>query len=242
MALAPWYTAEVFDIRDETKNTKRFFCRVRELDRLDFKPGQFLTFDLPIHEKKTLRRRSFSIASAPNGSNEFELVITRQPHGLASEYLWTRVHIGSELSFTGPSGIFTLPGKIETDLCFIATGTGIAPFRSMLLDLVNHPRAITNIDLIFGTRYLHDVLYREEMEALQTALPGFRYHLTLSREHSPEYTGRKGYVHAVYEELFADKRPVHFYLCGWKNMIDEAERRILAMGYDKHNVYIELYG
>jgi CDP-4-dehydro-6-deoxyglucose reductase len=242
MALAPWYTADVFDIRDETKHTKRFFCRARELDRLDFKPGQFLTFDLPIHEKKTRRRRSYSIASAPNGSNEFELVISHQPHGLASEYLWTRVDIGSELSFTGPSGLFTLPEMIETDLCFIATGTGIAPFRSMLLDLVHHPRARKRIDLVFGTRYLHDVLYREEMQALQTTLPDFRYHLTLSREHPPHYAGRNGYVHAVYEELFADKRPVHFYLCGWKNMIDEAKQRILAMGYEKNNIHIELYG
>lgn len=242
MALAPWYTAEVYDIKDETGNTKRFFCSVRELERLDFKPGQFLTFDLPIHEKKPRRRRSYSIASPPNGTNEFELVITRQPHGLASEYLWTRVDIGSALSFTGPSGLFTLPEKIETDLCFIATGTGIAPFRSMLLDLVNHPRPRQNIDLIFGTRFLHDALYREEMEALQSLLPGFRYHLTLSREHSPEYAGRKGYVHSVYEELYADKRPASFYLCGWKNMIDEAEQRILSMGYTKSNIHIELYG
>lgn len=242
MALAPWYTAEVTGIKDETPRTKRFFFRANELDRLDFKPGQFLTFDLPIHEKKPRRRRSYSIASAPSGTNEFELVITRQPHGLASDYLWTRVEAGSSISFTGPSGLFTLPEKIETDLCFIATGTGIAPFRSMLLDIVNHNRSSENIDLIFGTRLLNDALYRDEMESLQTILPNFHYHLTLSREHSPDYAGRKGYVHSVYEELFADKRPANFYLCGWKNMIDEAKNRLLSMGYDKSNIFIELYG
>lgn len=242
MALAPWYSAEVIHIRDANERTRRFFCRIRELEKLDFKPGQFLTFDLPIHEKKTRRRRSYSIASAPNGTNEFEIVISRQPYGLASEYFWTQVHEGTNLSLMGPLGNFVLPEKIETRLCFISTGTGIAPFRSMLLDLVNHPRPTKGIDLIFGTRRLQDALYLDEMEALQNRISNFRYHLTLSQEHSADFAGRKGYVHAVYEDLFADRHPAMFFLCGWQNMIDEAQQRLLAMSYTKQQIHVELYG
>jgi CDP-4-dehydro-6-deoxyglucose reductase len=242
MAMERWFTAELINIIDETENTRRFFFKVPELEILNFKPGQFVTLDLPIHEKKNKRWRSYSIASTPNGSNEFELVIVYVPLGAGTNYLWKEVEIGSIIPFKGPQGKFTLPDVIETDLCFISTGTGIAPFRSMLLDLVNHPRVTKNIYLIFGTRNLSDVLYRTEIESLQRIIPEFKFFLSLSRENSPDYTGFKGYVHPVYEGLFADKRPADFYICGWRNMIDEARQRIAALGYDRKAIHVELYG
>ena len=52
----------------------------------------------------------------------------------------------------------------------------------------------------------------------------------------------KGYVHTIYEELCAAKQPAGFFLCGWKNMIDEAKKRILELGYDKKSIHQELYG
>ena len=242
MALEKWLTAEVIAILDETDNTRRFFFRVPEVEKISFKPGQFITIDIPIHEKKTKRWRSYSISSPPNDTNEFELVIVYVPDGAATNYIWREVKVGSTISFKGPLGVFTLPDNIETELCFIATGTGIAPFRSMLLDLIHHPRPTKNIYLIFGTRFLNDILYREEMEDIQSQLPNFKFLTALSRETSPAYTGHKGYVHPVYEGLFTDKRPAQFYLCGWRNMIDEGKQRLLAMGYDHKQVHVELYG
>ncbi len=242
MALEKWLSAELLSVMDETENTKSFFFKVRELESLPFRAGQFITFDLPISDKKIKRYRSYSIASAPNATNEFELIISYAPNGLGTNYLWNEIKVGSTIPFKGPSGMFTLPEVIENDLCLIATGTGIAPFRSMLLDLKNKNKSTKNIYLVFGTRYYKDVLYREEMEALQKQLPNFKFHFTLSREDAADYTGRKGYVHPLYEELFAENRPANFYLCGWRNMVDEAEKRIMAMGYERKNIHVELYG
>jgi CDP-4-dehydro-6-deoxyglucose reductase len=78
------------------------------------------------------------------------------------------------------------------------------------------------------------------MRQLEQELTDFHYMPTLSREDNG-WTGRKGYVHMIYEEL-AHKQPAHFFLCGWKNMIDEAKHRILALGYDRHDIHQELYG
>lgn len=242
MALEKWLSAELLSVMDETENTKSFFFKVRELESLPFRAGQFITFDLPISDKKIKRYRSYSIASAPNATNEFELIISYAPLGLGSNYLWNEIKVGSTIPFKGPSGMFTLPEVIENDLCMVATGTGIAPFRSMLLDMKNKNNSTKNIYLIFGTRYLKDVLYKKEMETLQIQLPNFKFHFTLSREDAADYTGRKGYVHPVYEELFADKRAATFYLCGWRNMVDEAEKRIMAMGYERKDIHLELYG
>ncbi len=112
-----WLTAEVTGITDETPFTRRFFLRVPELDVLPFKPGQFITLDLPISEKKTQRLRSYSIASAPQQNNELELVIVHLPGGAGTDYFWQQVGIGSLLKFKGPSGIFTLPASLDGEWC-----------------------------------------------------------------------------------------------------------------------------
>lgn len=93
--------------------------------------------------------------------------------------------------------------------------------------------------MIFGTRKKEDLLYHDEMKAMEQKLPGFHYHPTLSRE---QWDGHQGYVHPIYEELCKEKPDVLFYLCGWKNMIDEAKKRIVEMGYDKKAIHQELYG
>jgi len=236
-----WFNSKVIKIRDEAENTRRFWLQIPELERFDFKPGQFVTFDLPIHEKRHKRWRHYSIASPPDGSNVVEVVIVLVPDGLGTNYTWKNVSEGSTILLRGPLGFFNLPDKIDRDICLICTGTGIAPFRSMLLDLINNPRPHKNIFLLFGTRYVKDILYYKEMQEVEKQIEGLKYITVLSRETAPDYTGKKGYVHPVYEELFADKRPAYFYICGWRNMIIEARTRLTNMGYDRKSLHFELY-
>src|ERR1700730_12992217 len=125
MALQPWRKAIITKIEDEASNTKRFWLKVPELEQFDFEAGQFITFDLPIHEKPNKRVRSYSIASWPDGTNVIELVIVLLEDGAGTHYLFNEVSVGSELTLRGPQGVFVLPEKIEKDLFFICTGTGI---------------------------------------------------------------------------------------------------------------------
>jgi len=121
----------------------------------------------------------------------------------------------------------------------ICTGTGIAPFRSMIHHIRDHNIPHKNIILIFGCRTQSTLLYYEEMKKLQEDIPGFQYIPTLSRE---KWEGRSGYVHPIYEALCAERNPANFFLCGWKGMIDEARKRIMDMGYDKKQIHVEIYG
>ena len=246
MALLPWRKGIVTRIEDETYNTRRFWIQVPELEHFDFTPGQFVTLDLPIHDKPNKRWRSYSIASWPDGSNVFELLIVLMPQGAGSTYMFEQVSVGSELSFRGAQGVFTLPSQIDRDLFFICTGTGIAPFRSMLHHIKIHQVPHQNIYLLFGTRTQKDLLYSDEMRSLQQQVTDFQYIPTLSRE---QWEGCCGYVHPVYENLVRQRQqdsgtlpPALFYLCGWKNMVDEAKQKIIALGYDKKAVHLELYG
>jgi len=238
MAAPPWQKGIVTKIEDETYNTKRFWIELPETPSFDFAPGQFVTLDLPIHDKPNKRWRSYSIASWPNG-NVIELLIVLLEGGAGTTWLFNNVAIGSELTLRGPQGVFTLPDEIDRDLFFICTGTGIAPFRSMLNHIKLHNTPHKNLYLIFGTRAQRDLLYYQELKELQKDIEGFEFIPTLSRE---EWDGCCGYVHAVYEKLCCDKPPAYFYLCGWKAMIDEARKRIVDLGYDKKAIHLELYG
>src|SRR3954470_23127330 len=104
MALQPWQKGIVTRIENETPVTKRFWIEFSDMKSFDFKPGQFVTIDLPIHEKPNKRWRSYSIASWPDGTNVFELVIVLLEGGAGTTYLFNHVNVGSELIFRGAQG------------------------------------------------------------------------------------------------------------------------------------------
>lgn len=246
MAVQPWRKGIITRIENETQSTKRFWIKVPEVETFDFKAGQFVTLDLPIHEKINKRWRSYSIASWPDGTNVIELLIVLLEKGAGSTYMFNEVREGTEVIFRGPQGVFTLPEPIDKDLYFICTGTGIAPFRSMIHYIQEHGVPHKKIYLIFGTRTMQDILYLDEMRRLEQEIENLHYIPTLSRE---KWEGCCGYVHAVYENLVHEKMvgsdplpPARFYLCGWKDMISEAKKRIAELGYDRKDIIQELYG
>lgn len=246
MALQPWRKGIVTRIEQETYNTRRFWIQIPEIENFDFIPGQFVTLDLPIDDRPAKRIRSYSIASWPDGTNMFELVIVLLEGGLGTNYLFNHVGVGSELTLRGPQGVFILPAELDKDIYLICTGTGIAPYRSMMYNLKDNNRPHQDIYLIFGTRTQGDLLYKDEMIQLEKEIEKFHYMPTLSRE---KWDGCCGYVHDVYERLVKEKMngsselpPSKFYLCGWKVMVDEAKKRIQELGYDRKAIHQELYG
>lgn len=241
--LGKWYEGTFIKIERVNETTRRFWVEIPEVECIDFIPGQFMTFDLPIHKRRHKRWRSYSIASAPDHSNVLEFVIVYLEGGAGTTYLFNEVKVGTSLKLRGALGKFVLPETLDLtkEICFVCTGTGIAPFRSMLLHIKNRQLPHPKMHLIFGTRYLSNVLYKKEMEELTKAL-NLTYHITLSREKEPKWLGKKGYVHMVYEELFADQKEVVFYLCGWNIMLDEARIRLQQMGFDKKQIIFESYG
>jgi CDP-4-dehydro-6-deoxyglucose reductase len=242
--LQPWQDAVVTKIVQETPTTKRFFLALLSGQVFDFTPGQFVTFDLPIHEQKNKRLRSYSIASAPSNNNEFELVIVHLEGGAGTNYLFNEVAVGTTILMRGPQGVFVLPKSITTDLYFICTGTGVAPFRSMLLDIHQKKIAHQQIHLLFGCRKYTDSLYGEELKALEAVEQDFYYHPSFSRESELREGANLGYVHATYKKLFASgaSQDAHFYICGWKNMVDEARATLTELGIPKTQIHFELYG
>ncbi len=214
------------------------------LERVDqepcqFVPGQFhnLFFELPAGEI----RRSYSIASAPDGSPRFELTVTRVPNGPASEALHAMVP-GQEVRVVGPHGLFTRPADEPRAALFVGTGAGIAPLRSMMKAAAS-ASSPARLALLFGARTEDDILYRAELEGLRGALPELEVRVTLSRP-SGGWSGRTGYVQAHLADAYAALRDpdAHVFICGLDKMVSEVRDLCRnALGIPRKQVHQERY-
>jgi ferredoxin-NADP reductase len=234
-----FFDCEVTEILDENAFVKRFILRYPEASSFHFKAGQFIMLDLPIIAKHTTR--SYSIASPPTPDRQVELCIVLKPNGAGTEYLFKEIKIGSTVKGSLALGKFTLPEVIDYDICFICTGTGVAPFRSMIFDIFNKKIPHKNIYLIFGNRQVADILYKSEFESLALREPSFKFIPVLSRADATDWKGAHGYVHEVYEKLFREKNDTHFYLCGWQAMLKEARQRLAVLGYPVQQIRFESF-
>lgn len=233
-----YYDATVYNIIDESPTVKRFQLEFKDLDTFDFIAGQYVKVDMPIDDKKTYRQ--YSIASAPNNDNKIELLIVYNPVGKGTNYLFKEVKVGTILKVTKGLGRFVLPGNSEKDICFICTGVGLAPFRSMYLDVLNNNKNFKKINLIFGSRTEEDLLYFNELNELNEKYENFSYFPTLSRSQG-SWNGQKGYVHQIYQQLYNDCKDAQFYLCGWDTMITEAKTNLKEIGYTRKDILFEKY-
>ncbi len=229
-----YYNTEVTEIISISPRIKRFFIRFPH--DVHYKSGQFVIIDfgkLP-HPYAT---RSYSIADVCNGP-VIELCVSLKEDGAATPILFHQ-KIGDVLRVSEPQGRFVLPETIEhKSIAFICTGTGVAPFRAMIKDLLLFRNFRNPVHLYFGCRTQAEILYREEFEALQSEHPNFIYTPVLSREN---WEGAEGYVHAHYEKAFSEKPDALFYLCGWKDMLKETRENLKSYGYTRSEIRIEFY-
>jgi CDP-4-dehydro-6-deoxyglucose reductase len=221
---------------------------VRELvfERADgapfvFDPGQWVSLVLPLPEGEL--RRAYSIASAPDGSPRFELAVTHVRTGPGSTYLHT-LEPGATLRAVGPQGFFTRPLESAGPSLFVATGTGVVPFRSMIRAAIA-AGSKAPVWLLFGVRHEEDILWREELEALAAGAPHVRVEVTLSQP-GGGWKGRRGYVQAHVEELWVELSRVcatpHAYVCGLEKMVGSV-RDVLRkqLGAARQQVHSERY-
>lgn len=205
-----------------------------ELDLLPYEPGQFVSLSHQFGDK--LITRAYSIAS-PSRVNRFELCLNEVNDGAMSPWLF-RMQPGDLVDMKGPLGYFTYR-QPPADSIFVATGTGIAPYRGMLLHyLPEHPDV--QFDLVFGVRHEHSLMYRAEFEKLQAEHANFRFHPTLSRPES-NWTGLTGHVQPHVMELLGNRQKVNVYICGLTAMVDEMRSLLKAAGLDRKQIIVEKY-
>lgn len=237
-----WYEGIIKKKENISPNTVHFTIEVISDLSFSFVPGQFVTMDLPVSDKRINRWRSYSIANEPLNDNILEFAIVRFESGLGSVYLIDYCQVGDKIKFKGPDGNFVLPVDLSHPIVMISTGTGVAPFRSMVRNIINQNIEYHSIHLIFGTRTKMDVLFYEEFSKIAYQDIRFKYSIALSRENINGTTN--GYVHDIYMSHYSTiPENMEFYLCGWSKMIDESVENLhLIKKVNKSKIKYELYG
>jgi ferredoxin-NADP reductase len=218
--------------------TRHLEFEVPGTDRFGFVPGQWLS--LRAEHNGNEITRAYSLASPPADSNRFAFCLNRVQDGFMSNYL-CGLEPGAEITASGPFGDFILRPPLR-DTILIATGTGIAPFRSMLHALFADPasHAGRHFWLVFGSRSESDIYYHAEFQRLASENANFTYLPTLSRG-SADWNGLRGYVQDHVRLLAQGHADRHAYICGLDKMVHANRELLKSLGWDRKAIRYEKY-
>jgi len=216
--------ARLVRVVEHAPDTRSLFLRLPPGERLEFRPGQFISCLLPVGEKPPLIR-PYSMASTPE-DEELELCLNLVPGGPGSRYL-LGLTPGAAIRLTGPWGTFVLDRAPDAEAVFIADGTGIAPIRPMIrraLATAAHP-----VVLLHGSDGVP--LYGREL----TALAGS--HRLLRVDH---VAGARLQDEVVRRWIDADDdRSRHFWICGVGVIVRTLRDLLRRGGYERRAVQYE---
>ena len=220
-----------------------------------FKPGQFLTFQLPIEVAGTTRDtiRCYSLSDRPT-QGAYRVTIKRVPPpadqpglppGLSSTHFHERIQEGDILKVKAPSGHFYLDSGSQTPVVLIAGGIGITPMISMLRWCLNEQPGRT-IHLYYGLRNGHEQAFKPLLEQLAASTPNFKLHVTYSRPRENDVQGRD-FQHSghVCVELLQQTLPHgqhQFYVCGPPAMMESLVPALIQWGVSRNELHYEAFG
>jgi ferredoxin-NADP reductase len=239
MAQFQTFEARVVRSRPLSEFTKHLELEVDGVTRFGFVPGQWLSVktNTPDGEEMT---RAYSIASPPSENGHVALCLNRVEDGYMSNYLCGLGQV-DVVTFQGPFGDFILRPPLR-DTVFIATGTGVAPFRSMLHWLLaeSDRHQGNQFWLLFGARHQQDIYYREEFEQLGAQHANFHFLPTLSRAEA-DWNGLRGYVQQHLGEVVGMRTDMHAYICGLDKMVKANRQLLKSLGWDRTSIRYEKY-
>jgi phenol/toluene 2-monooxygenase (NADH) P5/A5 len=222
-------------ITELNPTTKMFRLRLPPDKTLSFKAGQFVMVHVPKGGK--LSSKAYSICSPPNEKDSIELCLNRVPGGHFSNFL-CNLKGGEILPIKGPYGKFLLNESPRGDQIFVATGTGIAPIRSMIKHLFEKETTLP-IWLILGIRFENPILYEAEFRDLAARHPNFQFLPTVSRPQ--KWSGEVGHVQDTIKKYLFEPDRKDAYLCGLPKMVDETRELLLQIGFKPEQIRTEKY-
>lgn len=214
--------------------------------QFSFQPGQYVILHIPQGDGHAARRL-YSMASPSSKPEVVELIVEILPNGVASQHLMN-MQLGETVTAQGPAGMFTLFPE-PADTVFLATGTGIAPMRSMIHHLMeNH--SDKKIYLFWGFPTMSSIYLQEEFMEIARSNPNFTFVNCLSREadlscvtkeeDKPHYA--LGHINDGLENTVpGDLNTYHYYICGGPKVIESMREYLANKGIPKERIHFEKF-
>jgi ferredoxin-NADP reductase len=232
-----WLAAEVAGAKWETPRVRTLELNVPEWR--DHRAGQHLDVRLTA-EDGYQAQRSYSIASAPG--EPLALTVERLDDGEVSPYLVDEAHEGDGFEVRGPiGGYFVWEPDDPTPVLLVGGGSGVVPLMAMARSRARSG-GTAPMRLLYSSRSLEDVIYRDELETLPGR--GFEVVHTLTREQPAGWTG---YARRIDPELLAEvawpeEDEPKVFVCGSTRFVDAAADGLVGLGYDPRWIRTERFG
>lgn len=226
-----------------TSDVFLFRFKLFEPLEINFTAGQYLILMVP-QDSGEPARRLYSILSPQTQKNSVDLLVKLLPGGIASEYLRS-LNVEEQVEFQGPAGMFTLrdpPAGGQRDRVFLATGTGIAPIKSIISSTVSHLRSKTY--LFWGLPKKNDLYFFEELKQLATDNTRFHFLICFSREENldtlPEID-RKYFSLGRITNHQLPTTDCDFYICGSRDVTESLRQHLIGKNIPQEQIYFEKF-
>lgn len=235
------FNGTVESLTNLNHDIRRLRVALPESDEIDIIPGQYIQIETPKY-KKTPEPvyRAYSIATDPLDKTHIDLVIRLVPGGICTTYVFEHMNPGDPITLNGPYGDFRLTDTGK-DMIFIAGGSGMAPFLSILAHMKNEGIE-RNATYFFGARAVRDLICLDEMKAFEAALPNFKFVPCLS-EPMPDdnWDGEVGLVTDIAKKHCPDMTNMEGYLCGSPGMCDASVAALTSNGMPEENIFFDKF-
>lgn len=233
MPTVQFYDAVVSDVLVQSSTVKTFTFDMGKL--IEFHAGQFVMAHTT--RDRWPVKKPYSIASPPYIKEKIQLCIKKVEGGFMSNY-FHHLKVGDPMKFQGPMGVFKIKEPIEHDLAFVATGTGIAPLRGMILNLYHQKKVDpTKVWCFLGVRYDDEVLFWDEFQKLEKEHSNFKFIPTVSRP--KQWSGEVGYVQEKVKKYLTSPKDVDIYACGLVGMIEQTIKVLGEAGFPPEQMHYE---
>ena len=235
-----WQLAEVREIVVETSRVKSIMLHVTSWQ--GHRPGQHLDIRLTA-ENGYQAQRSYSIASPPE-EELLTLTAEKIANGEVSPYLVGDLRAGDQFELRGPvGGYFVWTAAMGGPLHLIAGGSGIVPLMAMLRHRERRNSRAPTL-LLYSSRSLEDVIYREELDAMTRRDPDLRVVNTLTRNQPDGWRGPRRRIDKALlgEKCFPPEQKPKIFVCGSTPLVEDVSRFLVELGHDPFTIKTERFG
>ncbi len=240
-ALADFWAGDlvVDAVRDETAAVKTFRLRHPSEAVIPFRflPGQFLTITLD--RGADVLQRCYTIASSPSESGFCEITVKRE--GAASSLLHDLLASGSRLSIAGPLGRFTFDEDKADEIVLIAGGVGITPLMSKIRYLASQNWK-GRIDLFYSVKTPGDIIFHDELMALQRTFPTLKVHVTVTAPDENWHGARGRLSEKFIRDSVPDIAERNVHICGPATMAGAVQQILHQLGVETSRIEVEAFG
>ena len=240
------YQCTIESIKDLTHDIKEVKIALPGKEEINFTAGQYMQFEAPPYDKiKEATQRAYSISSMPKDNKSVELIIRLVPGGIVTTYVFEKLQEKQKINIVGPFGEFQRK-ETKADMICVAGGSGMAPIKSIINDMLDKNITDRNVWYFFGARSVKDLFYLKEFEEIEKKAKNIKFIPALS-EPAPDdnWKGATGLITDVLDKYFKTKIDKNSdkegYLCGSPGMIDACIKVMTANGIPEDKIYYDKF-